>query len=164
MATMAGHVWRPSSSRVLVLDGFVPGPRGVPLQSSPPLQWPAKDPNDVLDYQLDISPALYGNPGDVIATLDVMITPSDLGDLAIVSTIADGTRAIVWLQGGKVGVTYNVTLTVGTDAGRTLSRSILLPVVALTATSGLSLPLTTETGSTLVDGAGDAIVFSTGAA
>src|SRR4051812_6374364 len=82
MATTANHVWRPSASRTLVLDGFVPGPRGLPARKPGPMRWPAKDPADVLDYQFDIAPALSGNDGDAIATLDVIITPSDPGDLS----------------------------------------------------------------------------------
>ena len=122
MATTANHVWRPSAARVLVMDGFVPGPRGVPVQTAATSTWPAKDPADVLDYQFDISPALTGNDGDAVATLDVSISPSNPGDLSLASAAADGARAVLWLQGGQAGTTYIVTLTVGTQAGRTLSR------------------------------------------
>lgn len=163
MATMANHVWRPSASRVLVLDGFVPGPRGLPARLPPPLRWPAKDPADILDYQLDIAPAITGNDGDAISTLDVLITPSDAGDLVLASAAADGSRAVLWLQGGKVGTTYTVTLTLGTDAGRTLSRSISLPVVAYAAQGGSSSLLTTENGSVLLDSDGNALELDEGA-
>ncbi len=164
MATTASHVWRPSASRVLVLDGFVPGPRGFPAGTPAALRWPAKDPADVLDHQLDIAPALYGNDGDAIATLDVLITPSELGDLALVSCAADGTRAVVWLQGGKVGTNYSVTLTVGTEAGRLISRSIVLPVIAYSAVGASSLAILLEDGSTLVDADGNPIVLNLGVA
>lgn len=162
MATTASHVWRPSASRVLMLDGFIPGPRGFPLTPPAILQWPAKDPADVLDYQLDIAPALYGNDGDAISTIDVAITPSDLGDLALVSSAADGTRAVVWLQGGKIGSKYSVNLTVGTEAGRQISRSILLPVIAYSAAGASNLPIILEDGSTLVDASGNPIVLNLG--
>lgn len=162
MATTASHVWRPSVSRVLVLDGFVPGPRGVPARPPATLRWPPKDPADVLDYQFDIAPALTGNDGDAIATLDVLIAPSDVGDLAVVSAAADGSRAVLWLQGGRVGTTYSVTLTIGTEAGRSLSRSVLLPVIAYAAQGGSNSLLTTETGSALVDSNGNALVLYVG--
>ena len=160
MGTTVSHVWRPSSSRVIVVDGFVPGPRGVPLRPSQPLHWPPKDPADILDYQFDIAPALTGNDGDAISTLDVIITPSDPGDLSLASAAADGSRAVLWLQGGQAGTTYTVTLTLGTQAGRNLSRSVLLPVVALAAQSGSDMLLTTETGSALVDDSGNALELS----
>lgn len=162
MATTASHVWRPSSSRVLLLEGFVPGPRGVPARPPPPLRWPPKDPGDVLDYQLDVSSALAGNDGDAIATLDVLIVPSDVGDLSLVSSAADGARAILWLQGGQAGITYTVTLTISTEAGRQLSRSISLPVVAFVAVGSSTLPLTLEDGTALVDANGNALILSTG--
>ncbi len=164
MATTANHVWRPSASRVLLLDGFLPGPRGIPVRPPATLQWPPKDPADVLDYQLDISPALYGNDGDVISTLDVLITPSNVGDLSLVSSIADGTRAVLWLQSGIVGTIYYVVLSIGTEAGRQISRSILLPVVAFAAVGASNLPLLLEDGTTLVDGNGSPLLLTTGAA
>ena len=159
MGTTANHVWRPSVARVLVVDGFVPGPRGVPVQLQAEPAWPAKDPGDVLDYQFDISPALTGNDGDGIATLDVAISPANPGDLSLASAAADGARAVVWLQGGQAGTIYSVTLTIGTQAGRTLSRSVLLPVVALgagTAAAG-GQTLSTDDGGTLTDSSGNAI-------
>ena len=159
MATVAGHVWKPSAARVLVMDGFVPGPRGVPYPA-PPATWPAKDPADVLDYQFDIAPALTGNDGDAVATLDVSISPANTGDLSLASAAADGSRAVLWLQGGQSGTTYLVTLTVGTQAGRTLSRSVSLPVVALTASAASAAgALTTDTGAPLTDGSGNPLLL-----
>ena len=38
-----------------------------------------KGPSDTLDYVLDISEAIAGNEGDAIATLDVLISPSNPG-------------------------------------------------------------------------------------
>ncbi len=161
MATTASHVWRPSSSRVLLLDGFVPGPRGVPARPPAQLIWPPKDPGDVLDYQLDISSAVSGNDGDVIATLDVMITPSNPGDLSLVSSTADGSSAILWLQGGQAGTSYTVSLNISTEAGRQLSRSISLPVIAFAAIGTSTQTLTLEDGTALVDSNGNALVLST---
>lgn len=164
MATAAHQVWRPSASRVLLLDGFVTGPRGFPPAVPDSLKWPAKDPADVLDYQLDIGPALYGNDGDKIATLDVVIVPADAGGLSVLSTAADGCRAVLWLQGGNSGIDYVVTLSIGTEAGRLLSRSILLPVRAFTSAAFSSLPLVLEDGSTLVDDSGTPLTLSPAAA
>ena len=88
---MTTHVWKPSTARVLVLDDFMPVPRGAAISAPPILSWPPKDPGDVLDYQLDLGPALVGNEGDAIAALDVAITPNGPGDLSLTSTAADGT-------------------------------------------------------------------------
>ncbi len=159
MSTTASHVWRPSAARVLVMDGFVAGPRGVPAQAAGTPTWPAKDPADVLDYQFDIAPALTGNDGDAVSTLDVAISPSEPGDLSLASAAADGSRAVLWLQGGRAGTTYTVTLTVGTQAGRMLSRSVSLPVLALAAPAVLASALTTDEGDALTDGNGNALLL-----
>ena len=149
--TPATHIWRPSVARLLVLDTFVPVPRGSVASLLPPLQWPAKDPADVLDYQFDITPATSGNAGDAISTLDVAIAPSAPGDLSLRSAAADGSRAVLWLGGGQAGTTYTVTLSIGTQAGRTLSRSVLLPVVALSAGVPVTNALLTQDGVPLLD-------------
>ena len=162
MATTASHIWRPSASRLLLLDGFIPGPRGFATDPAIPLRWPAKDPGDVLDYQLDISPALAGNDGDNIATIDALITPSNDGDLLLVSSGADGPRAVFWFQGGFSGVVYNVTIMIGTETGRMISRSVLLPVVTFALQAANNLPLTTEGGTALVDSDGNALILGSG--
>ncbi len=156
MATPANHLYRPSLARVLVLDGGVPVPRGARPQQRP--CWPAKDPADVLDYQFDIAPALTGANGDAVATLDVSINPADPGGVFLVSAAADGARAVLWLGGGRVGTTYAVTLTIGTLAGRTLSRAVLLPVEALAGATSAPGVLQTETGAAVLDGAGSTII------
>ncbi len=75
----------------------------------PPLNWPTKDPTDVLDYQFDITPAVVGNDGDAIATLDVTIEPANPGDLVLNSATTDGSVGDVWLSGGQAGTVYTVT-------------------------------------------------------
>jgi hypothetical protein len=105
----------------------------------------------VLDYQFDIAPALIGNDGDTIATLDITIFPANTGDLTLASATADGTRAVLWLVAGQSGTTYTVTLNIGTQAGRTIARSVLLPVGALANPPTLPQTLLTSSGTPLVD-------------
>ncbi len=158
MPTTASHVWRPSAARTITLDAFVPVPRGTAATAPAPLSWPLKDPADLLDYQFDIAPALIGNDGDAIATLDITISPSNPGDLALTSTAADGSRAVLWLSAGQSGTNYTVTLTIGTQAGRTIARSVLLPVVTLAIPPVAAAPLQTETGNALTDSNGNPIL------
>ena len=158
MPTTASHVWRPSAARTITLDAFIPVPRGTTATAPALLSWPLKDPADLLDYQFDIAPALIGNDGDAVATLDITISPSNPGDLALASTAADGSRAVLWLSAGKSGTTYTVTLTIGTQAGRTIARSVLLPVATLALQPTPSAPLMTDTGSTLTDSNGNPIL------
>lgn len=159
MPTVAPHVWRPSGARRAVLDGFVPLPRGTISTTPAPLAWPAKDPADILDYELDVSAALLGNGGDSIATLDVAITPNATGDLVLTSMGADGAIAVFWFSQGVVGTTYTAQVTIGTASGRTLSRAVLLPVQALASAAPPSNALTTDTGAIVTDQNGNPILI-----
>jgi hypothetical protein len=131
MSTPAIHVSKPSSARTVVLDAFIPVPRGAAAITPPPLNWPTKDPGDVLDYQFNISPALIGNEGDSIETLDVAISPNNPGDLTLDLAQVDGPSAVLWLSGGQAGTVYTITVLISTVSGRALQRSILLPVLLL---------------------------------
>jgi hypothetical protein len=158
MSTPATHVWKPSNARTVVLDSFIPVPRGSTPVALPPLNWPTKDPADVLDYQFDISPALIGNDEDVIATLDVVISPSHPGDLQLGSATADGPVVILWLSAGQAGTTYTVQLLVTTVNGRTISRNILLPVLYLSVPPVPVNALITDTGVVLTDQNGNPVL------
>ncbi|MDR3718399.1 MAG: hypothetical protein P4K98_06325 [Bryobacteraceae bacterium] len=158
MPTIAQKITRPSSSRRVVLDGYVPVPRGTLASAPEGLSWPAKDPADVLDYELDISPAVAGNENDSIATIDVVIDPGAAGDLSLVSAAADGTTAILWLSGGQAGTVYSVQITIGTTGGRTVARAIYLPVMELLTTVASSSALTSSDSVLLVDQSGNPIL------
>jgi hypothetical protein len=151
MPTPATFVWRPSTARVVVLDGFVPVPRGSTYSSLPPLAWAVKDPADILDYVLDLSPAFYGNDGDGIADIDVTISPGQPGDLSLNRASADGTSIVLWLSAGQAGTTYSVTVSVVANSGRTISRSVQLPVASLAVTPAASTALQTDSGEPLTD-------------
>lgn len=159
---MTGPIVTPSSARRVPLDGFLPVPRGsAPRPVQLPV-WPVKDPGDVLDYEVDASPALVDSEGDAIATLSVVAQPSDL---VIGATAAMGLIGVVWLSGGTAGTTYTVQLTIGTTGGRTLSRAVLLPVQSLTTPSasngnGSASTLTTEAGVVITNGQGAPILVS----
>ncbi len=157
MPTVAPQVVRPSSARRAVLDGFVPIPLGSLASAPAALSWPAKDPGDVLDYELDIWPALAGNDKDCIATIDVTIQPSATGDLTLTSSAADGTVAVLWLAGGQAGTVYSVQVTISTLAGRTIGRAIFLPVLALVSSAPPAGALATTDGIAVSDQFGNAI-------
>ena len=158
MPTPATHVAKPSTARVVVLDTFIPVPRGAAAVAPPPLNWPTKDPGDVLDYGFDISPALTGNPGDSIATLDVLISPNNPGDLALQSASADGSVAVLWLSAGQPGTVYVVTIVIATTSGRTLQRSILLPVLFLSTPPIPPTAIETSTGLVITDQNGNPVL------
>ena len=155
MSTPVTHIWRPSIARRVVLDGFVPVPRGVSANPSV-LVWPAKDPADVLDYELDITAALAGNDTDTIATVDVLTTPSDL---TCAATAADGNLVILWLSAGTAGITYSVRVTIGTSGGRSIARAIQLPVLTLANAPPPPSSLTNGAGFAITDQNGNPILI-----
>jgi hypothetical protein len=161
MSTPANHVWKPSSARFTIIDSFIPVARGNSAIAPPPLNWPAKDPGDVLDYIFDIGPAIVGNDGDGIATLDVSLSPSNPGDLNVQNTATDGSRIILWLSQGQAGTIYTITFNISTTSGRSLQRSILLPVLSLSLPVILPTALITSAGVVLTDQNGNP-VLSTG--
>ena len=160
MPTPAIHVWKPSSARTAVLDSFISVPRGSAAVAPPPLNWPTKDPTDVLDYQFDIGPAVVSNDGDAIATLDVAVCPGNPGDLTVNSTGVDGNVAVLWLAGGQSGTVYTITLTITTVNGRTVQRSVLLPVLSLSTLPVPPYALVTDGGVILVDQNGNPVLAS----
>jgi hypothetical protein len=160
MVTPATHVWKPSNARTVVLDSFIPVPRGSTSVAPPPLNWPTKDPVDVLDYQFDISPALVGNDGDTIATLDVSIEPANPGDLTLNSATTDGTVVVLWLSGGQPRTIYLVNLMITTINGRTINRSILLPVLYLSVPPIPPNALITDAGVVLTDQNGNPVLIA----
>jgi hypothetical protein len=141
-----------------VLDSFIPVPRGSTPVAPPPLNWPTKDPADVLDYQFDIAPALVGNDDDAIATLDVTIAPANPGDLQLDSATTDGPLVILWLSAGQAGTVYTVHLVITTVNGRTISRNILLPVLYLSVPPVPPNALITDTGVVLTDQNGNPVL------
>jgi hypothetical protein len=160
MSTPANHVWIPSHARVVIIDSFIPVPRGTTAVAPPPLNWPTKDPGDILDYILEIGPAIVGNDGDSIATLDVALAPSNPGDLVLQSSTTDGSRVILWLSGGQAGTIYTLTFAITTVNGRSLHRSVLLPVLLLSVPEMLADAVLTSTGAMLTDQNGNPVVTS----
>jgi hypothetical protein len=160
MATLVSHVWKPSKARSITIDSFVPVPRGTIATSPTPLSWPSKDPGDILDYQLNIEPALIGNEGDTIESVDIDVAPSEPGDLSTDNVTADGYRIVIWLSSGQAGITYIVTILVTMASGRTLQRSILLPVVAMSSPFVPANAIETATQDPITDQNGNPIVNS----
>ncbi len=160
MSTPAAHAWIPSHARVVTIDSFIPVARGTTAVAPAPLNWPTKDPSDVLDYILDIGPAIVGNDGDSIATLDIGSAPANPGDLVIQSSTTDGSRIILWLSGGQAGIVYTLTFAISTVNGRSLQRSVLLPVLLLSVPEIPPGAILTSTGTMLTDQNGNPVLSS----
>ena len=85
------------------------------------LKWPNKDPDDLLDYQIDWSRRLNT---DTI-TASSWIVPADL------TATNESHRArttTVWLAGGILGTTYTIVNRVTTALGRIIDQSVTLTI------------------------------------
>ncbi len=160
MSTPASHVLKPSWARVVTIDSFIAVPRGSEAIAPPVLNWPAKDPCDLLDYIVEFSPAVLGNDGDSVAMLDVTVTPGAPGDLLMTNSGADGTRAVLWFGGGQAGTVYVVTVLVKTVYGRAIQRSILLPVLLLSTPAVPAMAIQTASGMVITDQNGNPVLSS----
>lgn len=87
-----------------------------------PILAPSKDPSSILDYGVDWTDWL---DGDTISTSSWSVSPSGL---TAISNTRNGGVTTVWLSGGTVGQTYQVTNTIVTAAGRTDQRTLLVAI------------------------------------
>lgn len=158
MSTTVTHVWKPSHARVVTIDSFIPVSRGATAVAPSPLTWPTKDPGDVLDYVLDIAPAIIGNDGDSISNVTVGISPANPGDLTLQSTTVDGSHIVLWLAAGQAGTVYTITVALTTVTGRSLQRSVLLPVLLMSVPTIPPNAILTTTGVMLTDQNGNPVL------
>lgn len=91
--------------------------------------WPAKDPNAVLDFVYDIPL----DEGDSVVSYDLALTE---GDVVIDSESRDGARVTVWLSGGTVGTANLFAISWVTAAGREDDDTISLAIRDDTAADG----------------------------
>lgn len=85
------------------------------------LKWPQKDPDEVLDYQIDWSARL----GDDTIASSAWETPDGITQD---SDSNDDTTTTIWLSGGSAGESYTFTNRIVTDGGRTMDQSVKLKV------------------------------------
>lgn len=92
------------------------------------ITWPSKDPNEVLDYQLDwadpASPRLL--TGETLLTSTFTVVS---GDVVINSTaFAPTGLTTVWLSGGTAGTVCEILNRVTTSGGRTYDQTMRLRI------------------------------------
>jgi hypothetical protein len=86
------------------------------------LKWDPKDPNEVLDYEIDWSARLKS--GDTISAAS-WITPAGI---TVDSNSFTDTTVTVWLSGGTLNDVYTITSRVVTSGGRTMDQSVQLKI------------------------------------
>lgn len=87
------------------------------------MDWPAKDPDDVLDYPIDWSDVLALDE-DTIST----VTWTFPAGITKVSQTEDDTVAVAWISGGTDGVRYSIGCRIQTAGGRIYDRTFELSV------------------------------------
>lgn len=87
------------------------------------LSWPYKDPDEVLDYQIDWSARLVE---DTIVSSTWIVPDGITKDSDTYTT----TSTTIWLSGGTLGASLAFTNRVETDGGRTMDQSVGLKVKA----------------------------------
>jgi hypothetical protein len=87
------------------------------------LTWPNKDPDEVLDYQINWTSRL---DGDTISTSTWIIPDGIVGGDEDIS----GSTTILWLSGGTLGDRYTITNRITTAGGRTMDQSVKITIRA----------------------------------
>ena len=85
--------------------------------------WPNKDPNEVLDYQINWTQRL---DGDTITGTPTWTVPAGITKDSQSNT---DTETTVWLSGGTASETYTITCVIVTTGGRTMETSVFISVV-----------------------------------
>lgn len=93
------------------------------------LTWPSKDPDEVLDYQLDWADQERGPRLETGETLLTSTYTVPEGDVVIDSSsfVASGLTT-VWLSGGTAGTPCIILNRVTTSEGRTYDQSVRLRI------------------------------------
>ena len=85
------------------------------------LTWPAKDPDEVLDYEIDWTARLAG---DTINTSSWIMPSGITQDSVTVSP----TKVKIWLSDGTEGEQYIIQNRIVTNGGRTMDQSVKIKI------------------------------------
>lgn len=88
------------------------------------LSWPPKDPDELLDYEIDWTKRMPASDSIAAST---WVAPTGLSKV-VESVIESNKVAVIWLAGGAVGETYPVLNTVTTQEGRIMQQTVRLKV------------------------------------
>ena len=86
-------------------------------------RWPAKDPDEVADYAVDWTPRL----GADTVSQSTWIVPTGI---TMDSESKTPTMTIIWLSGGTLNKSYDVSNRIITSGGRTWDQTVRLKIKA----------------------------------
>jgi hypothetical protein len=134
-------------------------PRG--LNAAPmPLSFPNKEAGKTLDYAVDFSQELAGNPGVIVAFV-VVALPVGPGSLVFSNQNFVGMVASFFVGGGVAGMNYTLTVTASLADGRAVPANVNLYV--LPAPAPANPAVTVAPAAVITDGLGDVITTAAGA-
>ncbi len=87
------------------------------------LSWPSKDPDEVLDYEIDWTDRLI--TGETITTSTFTVAS---GDVVKNSSAFVGPICTVWLSGGTAGTPCEILNRIVTSGGRTYDQTAKLRI------------------------------------
>jgi hypothetical protein len=96
------------------------------------LVWPTSEPDDVLDYVLDMTAAL-AEVEDTLVSVTAAVSPSGTGELTPSRLSFSGGIITLWLSHGVAGRLYVIQINAFTAAGREFSFYVELPISLDTA-------------------------------
>jgi hypothetical protein len=86
------------------------------------LAWPSKDPDELLDYEIDWSARL------VTDTIVASVFTIPTGTVVNVSQSLSATTTTIWLSGGADGETCEVLNQITTAGGRIMDQTVRLRI------------------------------------
>lgn len=91
-----------------------------------PAIWPDKDPDDVLDYGLDVS-ALIGDDSDALASTQAVVVSGSVV-VSQHSAVTGKQVTVTWLSGGTAGESCSVRVRATTTFGRKIDQTVLIKI------------------------------------
>lgn len=88
---------------------------------------PPKDPRDTLDYNVDLTGLMEGDPSDSVTNLVVTITDSQ-SSLQLQRQIIQGKTMALWFSGGVLGGVPLVNFVATTANGRVIDREFFIEI------------------------------------
>lgn len=89
------------------------------------LTWPDKDPDEILDYELDWTARLAG---DLIVTSTWIMPTVSPGNLTKETDSFTTTSTFIWLSAGLLGSNYSLVNRITTLGGRRMDQTVRLRI------------------------------------
>ena len=86
-----------------------------------------KQPWEVLDWDIDCSPAFNGTP-DTVASVSIEVTPDEVGGVTAQAVLMGTDQVKCWFYGGNENTEYTAEVFITTVAGRQKEDEIIVSI------------------------------------